>query len=746
MAASRTRGKQSQSGNEGSLVTSPATPVTGTTATGFNKKGFEDSSRFPPLPVPVVHAPLVPEELKFLSGDQLKKLGDLSSTRSSGLNQGCYLVNFSPAGTSFHYDGTLRVQKASSATIASGDLYYHNSLPAWPAVSSNGDPGVFHSNLQPSKLPGEPNPSQGIPVFARTDYRYYLKVTQVLEPLGFTKALTLGFQMWKFSGPSSTPMWKNEGSFKAELSSLPAPPGYPRDDDYLSGPVKNAANTIVGHLSMGWISEYLRAITVEIDRMAGSEAPMESGAGHTWNTIFGQVNWKVNLIESNKTVTRAAGNAWTDGELHAAMLKWRDSADLDSEWRYHILAVKAIESTPRGLMYDAYAGDSNNIPREGIGIASDWIIPKESMWGKVQGKRFGLAKAAYFRTALHEIGHAMGLYHNTADMGIMNTTDVIAASARGSVQFPDNIKWSFAADDQKRLRHMPDIYVRPGGVPFGSSYSVHPLITDDETEEAVGLHLSVKPVHDVIPVGAPVRLEIMLENISDNYLPGPASLNMKFGCVRGKAIDSTGNVRTFTPLVICMDEVPVRYLAPREKLTESLTLLRGVEGALFANAGSYTIEIEVSWDMNEGHVSVSGETNVYVTSAKDEEHARAAMKILSTPDTLLSLAITGDHITKGNDAIQVALQNKVLRPHYLYVEAKRLAQSSGERSPDIAAAAKLLSQDSVMSSSEIKKAVRLLKKENGASDQTPVNTAVSALRSKAEKTGMKDDQLNRIFA
>jgi hypothetical protein len=195
-----------------------------------------------------------------------------------------------------------------------------------------------------------------------------------------------------------------------------------------------------------------------------------------------------------------------------------------------------------------------------------------------------------------------------------------------------------------------------------------------------------------------------------------------------------------------MDEVPVRYLAPREKLTESLTLLRGVEGALFANAGSYTIEIEVSWDMNEGHVSVSGETNVYVTSAKDEDHARAAMKILSTPDTLLSLAITGDHITKGNDAIQVALQNKVLRPHYLYVEAKRLAQSSGERSPDIAAAAKLLSQDSVMSSSEIKKAVRLLKKENGASDQTPVNTAVSALRSKAEKTGMKDDQLNRIFA
>ena len=37
--------------------------------------------------------------------------------------------------------------------------------------------------------------------------------------------------------------------------------------------------------------------------------------------------------------------------------------------------------------------------------------------------------APYFRTAVHEIGHARGLYHNPVDNGFMHTTPDIAANA-----------------------------------------------------------------------------------------------------------------------------------------------------------------------------------------------------------------------------------------------------------------------------------------------------------------------------
>ncbi len=187
--------------------------------------------------------------------------------------------------------------------------------------------------------------------------------------------------------------------------------------------------------------------------------------------------------------------------MHSAMLARRDSSNLDTEWRYHILCVKRLDSTSRGIMYDAFAGDSNNIPREGAGISSHWTIPNTAQWGTVQGQRFGASSVPYFRTAVHELGHALGLYHNMADNGFMNTTGTIAASAG---TFPANIQWSFNAIDAKRLRHMPDPWVRPGMIPFGSPYSSAPISPTDALDIAGPLRLSVEPLLDVIPIGARV--------------------------------------------------------------------------------------------------------------------------------------------------------------------------------------------------------------------------------------------------
>jgi hypothetical protein len=380
----------------------------------------------PPLPDPIPNVDLAREPLQ--------PIGPFPP-QFRALRPGCYLVRYKPLFPfSLHFDGTIRVQRDGFNTIASGDLYRH--LLIAPIA--------------------EPNPAAGIPIFPRGRYSHYMRITQILEFITFGNSFTLGFELHRFNAPTNS--WTNEGAFSAEMSWTTAPAGFPSSSDYLTGLVKNAAGAVVGNLTMGWVSSYLRRAVVEIDRVTQSEAPLENGAGRDWLEIFDEVGWDVDVEVSDSQVPEASGAGWSDSELHSYMLQWRESADLDGEWRYHVLCVRELDSTLRGIMYDAFGGDSNNIPREGAAIASHWVIPNADPWGLVKGQRFGAATAPYFRTAVHEIGHAQGLYHNTGDNGFMNTTDLIAASPG---TFPNNISWAYHPDDQKRLRHLPDIESGP---------------------------------------------------------------------------------------------------------------------------------------------------------------------------------------------------------------------------------------------------------------------------------------------
>jgi len=622
------------------------------------------------------------------------------------IRPGCWLLNYKPTGAPLvSYDGTLRVESHAAGRTASGDLYQRPTiflpLPITSPIPLLG--GRPETSLKPILLAG-PNPASGIPILSRSRYRYYIRVTALPEHFYLGNSFNLGFELWRFTAPNS---WALDSTLTTQMVRMPAPAGYPSSGDYAEGDVKNAANAVIGRLTMGWLSSYYRRCTVEIDTVSGSEQPTNSGLGHTWQTVMDAVGWQVAVHLSDTNVAEASGGSWSDAEMHAAMLARRAVVNLDTEWRYHVLAVKNIDSTPRGIMYDNGGTDSNNVPREGIGIASHWTIA--AGWGTVSGKRFGTAAAPYFRTAVHEVGHAMGLYHNSADFGFMCTSDVIAAAGTPATPFPSNIQWSFHPDNLKQLRHSPDPFVRPGSVAFGGASTAAPNITPTDLEaEILGLDVDVTPLLGEVPLGAPVRIGIALVNRGDQPVQVPANLSLKSEFVSGSVGDPSGTVRSFRTLVHCVEDQPFKLLQPGERISESMTLMRGAEGALFGVPGVHEVKVEVHWEIDGLVARAAGSATVMVTAAVEARHAEAAHRVLSTPDAHLVLAIGGDHLTEGLDAIQAALDSAVLKPHFAAIAAKRLAKRFHKRKADPKGASALLDYDTVMSDTERSKLTTLL--------------------------------------
>jgi hypothetical protein len=468
--------------------------------------------------------------------------------------------------------------------------------------------------------------------------------------------------------------------------------------------------------------------------VAQSEEPIDNGAGKDWKKVFAEVGWDMTIEHGSANVPEPSGAAWSEAELHAALLAQRTSSDLDKEWRYHLLCVREMDDSGLlGVMYDAFGSDSNNVPREGAAVASHFGFDDEPHWGKVKNKRLGTT-TPYFRTAVHELGHAMGLFHNAIDNGFLNRTVVIAQSAVTPVQFPDNVIWSYATDDQKRLRHMPDQYVRPGGTPFGTSYGTVPISPDD-VAEIPNLELRVTPVLESVPLGAPVRVNLELVNKTSYAIPAPISIGLKSEFVSGTVTDPSGTTRNYAPLIRFVEEQEIKMLAPDASVLDSMTLLRGGQGSLFPAPGIYHIAVQAMWEIAGVPVSVSGAANVMVTPVVNDSHASAALKVLNEPDTLLVLAIGGDHLDKGIQAIQAALEDQTLRPHYAYIEAKRVGRKFKNRKPDLKGAAALISDDTIMSPGELKKAAELVQKADKGADDQATRKLATVLQEKASEIG-----------
>ncbi|CZS92546.1 uncharacterized protein RAG0_03155 [Rhynchosporium agropyri] len=633
--------------------------------------------------------PTFPDILKTSTSDGVKTL-----------NSGAWLVSYEPlnSSSSLKYDGTIRIENTTNGRTSSGDLYKRPK-------SSTSTPNQSSSNSPPS-------PANGIPIQSRATYRYYIRVTKITEN-NAKNTFELEFELFRFNRINN-----NEFAFTQEpidsgyiatLEWTKAPASHPNPEEYAMGSVKLASTgKEVARMTMGRVSDRYRKISVEIDNVSGSEQPLNNGVTGSgrqdWETVFDRVGLECELIQSNRDIPESSPDGvWTDAALHSAMLRHRKRVNLDQDWRYYVLSAKRSNKSVFGIMFDAFGTDSNNIAREGIFVCSH-VTAGGPAWPTANSMRFGEITPAFFRTSLHELGHAFGLLHNddgldgfspVLDGSFMNKTSAMLQRSSPQDTLMSKIKWNYSDLNLYQLRHWPDVFIRPGGVNFASATNVNPPIAaQDEAVTIPGLTLAIDPLqgHEELPLGAPVRVDLKLTNNGTSNVLVPADIGLKSNELAGTITDGTGYARGFQSIFCYEGLDEQKDLAPGESLTSSLTLLRGAQGALFPVPGISTIDIKLSWRVKttRGSASVKGSTTIKINPPANDSHAAAAQKLMDTPDAHLVLVLGGDYLKEGIAAIGGALEDETLCPYFASVEAKRIAKPFPGQKADLERAAELV--------------------------------------------------------
>lgn len=683
------------------------------------------------------------------TGEDHKKIADL-------LKPGCWNVRLDPIpaddfnaarnlgshlkGWTVSYVGTLRINQEDEGIRASGDLYLERE--DWSTKGTLNPPPLL--------------PAGEIPIYRRRDYSAYFTLKNVSRDL---QTLTIAF--YRFNPKDNT--WGPEDILTATRATLaPTPASTSERADQLFWSVKNDCGSPVASLRIAWISDYLRLAKIDVACAAGIKPALDNGAGVKIEDVFKKVNWQLEKIEPLEV--EGPPEVWQEKELHARMLKLRRAVDLDRMWTYHVLVVPRWQDSEEfffGKMYDAGAVDTNLVPREGLVVAATAKFPDDERFGSARGQKLMNVPKAAFHNLMHELGHAMGLLHRFYGKGFMQALAFIAyqvgstasSSAAPSgdhsssnpqpLPFPDNLEFRYDPEDLIRLRHYPDMWTRPGGVPFAQGFSALPIPDADAITDVGGqLALTARPLRRKVPLGAPVKLQLRLTNISKGTLPGPAVLSLSDGSVAGRVIGPGGQSQSFSGAAP-IDYTPTASLASGGSLFHGETLLRGPQGALFPGPGRYRIEVDAGWVGPGGIARVSTACEVVVTPPCDRRHKRVAREALAAEGLSILLIFRpdpGSEAQPGNEALakavevlHQALKTPELRDSFAPVEARRLGET------DLPAAARLIEKTSLMTTSEIEHLLTLAHQAKRKDRRRPeVRRMIEICRAKARRAVCKN--------
>lgn len=431
------------------------------------------------------------------------------------LPEGAYLLRFAPKIVAMReftaprvFLGVLRIhhrierdkkskKKTKICTSGSGDLY----------VLPMEESGEIEEKL--SKLKGNEIPEHFQAMLPPDGCRYYLR----LESLWITasKQVVLGFETLRFEDLDKG--WERRQSLTLRLDG-PVPSIHDRDLHPMNRTVLNSRETEIGEmrvLRLTYPSKSgkkelpapLRGAVVKIHPQQDVDyAPLmkllEKGVG-----FLRRAGWSIRF-EVEKEIPPHRRGHWTRTRLRNYHREY--ISDDGAAWIYHLLIVNEIQlgdGKPRGLMYDLGDGRDGDAPRQGAALAADQM----SSWDHAGPSP--PIEEIWLRTALHELGHMQGLFHNPSSPGLMQPLEYLADAWNLERES------SHADKDALRLRHLPDLWVRQGGVPFAYRYRASGVDVLDLVPAGEGpsadLHLTVEPVR-TRSIEAPVEVVVKLRN------------------------------------------------------------------------------------------------------------------------------------------------------------------------------------------------------------------------------------------
>lgn len=598
-----------------------------------------ENQDFTPNPEGPFNPPQLPQFPQIPQFPQLPQLPQFPTQFCFiNLKQGCYKINFTPQSPILfgpYYLGTLRVENVNNGKRISGDLYkFKNFLP-----------NPFPLPFPPIVVAGnnDTEDATGIPIYSRLKYYSYLKGT------GFTKSpvfsqkceVTITMDEYVYNQPTAP-------SFNGIFNNSPT-----RTIQIVVKQGGNA-NTFVGNLLVGgvnkgaitleWVSDSYRRAVVEIDTLQGSVPPMPINAGtpaeENFATVFKTVGWEMTPIYNDSNVAVPAGinptNCWSDANLHALMEVVKSpTANLDTEWRYHMMVVPGQLGCSRGKMYDSIGAH-----REGVVSYSNdgYPVGDSSNFGAAANQMQRNVPRAFLRSASHELGHACNMIHQEgeggADNSIMTTTpsvaNVLGGPATGAAGvFPDQINLGFNEHCRQHLIHFPDVVVRPGGLNFGAGHNTFaPQATDYEIIDQRHVSFTIKAQSDKIKIGQPLLLAWEAINHSGQEINMPSDISHITELVNISVTDPDGKEIEIPNFVIECEHISIKPLADKKKIAAATNLFWGSKGFAFTKPGKHTVNIFIGWNDRGIHTALSTSKDIWVdypVTDKDNDIANLMM-------------------------------------------------------------------------------------------------------------------------